>query len=134
MGEQLSAISNRKNDRRRIRRIRILKSSLIGGAFGAAALPMVMIVGRLDSGPNYTTIFVGLMLALPADLLCRMFGSSMYSSNSNDPNIINVFLILAIATDAFLGMVIGAVLSCVVGFVRMLASSDSHAVGVRKAE
>jgi len=85
MREEPSASPNRKDEPRQNRRIKILKSSVIGGVIGATALPMVMLLGRMDSGPNYTTIFVGLLLELPANLLCRMFGSSLFLSHSNDP-------------------------------------------------
>jgi hypothetical protein len=106
------------SDLSRNRRTRILKSSVIGGVIGAAALPMVMLVGRMDSGPNYTTIVVGLVVAQPAILLCRMFGSSLFLSHSNDPKVGEMIVILTIATDAFVGLIAGAVISCLAGFLR----------------
>lgn len=85
-----------------------MKSSVIGGVIGAAALPMVMIVGRMGPGPNYTTIFVGVGLMQPAILLCRLFGSSLFSLHTNDPKVGEMIAVLTIATDAAIGLVVGA--------------------------
>jgi hypothetical protein len=68
-------------------------------------------------------IFLGLLLELPAILLCRMFGSSLFSSHSADPSIGHIIVVLTIATDTFIGLIVGAIISFLVGFVRSFQSA-----------